>query len=478
VAFPHHDRLPATGFLPTGYRLLATGLLIASAAACGKKGPPLAPFVRVPSAVTGVEVRRVGSDAYVTLTVPATNIDTSTPADVVRVDIYAFTGRVSPGTRFLEQATLVATIPVVPIPRDEKGRALPLPPDPQSTDAVQGGAVTIRESLTGPALQPLTLAPLTGRRAPLSQPALAGPEPPPPPVQRFYTAIASSDRRRPGPPGSIASVTLGQLPEASSMLTAEYTADLIRLRWEPSGGFFGFLLNRELPPETSPVDEPGSFTPTDSTVAPTSGAVAPTSATFASAGATLAPSSDLPPGPTRYNVYRDIAPDPLVLPTGPLRPAWRAELPRPVNAAPLDALLFEEPLVLDARERCYYVRALRGSGPAQAESDPSPAVCFTPVDTVPPAVPTELSAQAEAGAITLLWDPNIEEDLAGYVILRGAPGDATLTRLTSALVPVARYVDRSVTPGTRYVYAVKAVDNRVPLGNESAESARKEETAR
>ena len=44
-------------------------------------------------------------------------------------------------------------------------------------------------------------------------------------------------------------------------------------------------------------------------------------------------------------------------------------------------------------------------------------------------------------------------------------------------MPTARYVDRAVTAGTRYVYAVIAVDDRVPLGNVSLESERVEATA-
>jgi len=36
----------------------------------------------------------------------------------------------------------------------------------------------------------------------------------------------------------------------------------------------------------------------------------------------------------------------------------------------------------------------------------------------------------------------------------------------------------TVAPGTQYVYAVVAVDSRLPVPNESVESARIEETAR
>jgi hypothetical protein len=64
------------------------------------------------------------------------------------------------------------------------------------------------------------------------------------------------------------------------------------------------------------------------------------------------------------------------------------------------------------------------------------------------------------------------------VVLRGAPGDATLQPLNSTPVIETQFTDTTVTAGTRYVYAVLAVDSRLPVPNISAESARLEETAR
>jgi hypothetical protein len=64
------------------------------------------------------------------------------------------------------------------------------------------------------------------------------------------------------------------------------------------------------------------------------------------------------------------------------------------------------------------------------------------------------------------------------VVLRGAPGDATLRPLTPEPITEARFIDTMVTPGTRYVYAIVAVDNATPTPNRSAESMRVEETAR
>jgi hypothetical protein len=78
----------------------------------------------------------------------------------------------------------------------------------------------------------------------------------------------------------------------------------------------------------------------------------------------------------------------------------------------------------------------------------------------------------------LIWSPSTEPDLGGYVVLRSeAPGD-TLQPLTRAPITDARYRDTDVKSGVRYVYAVIAVDNRLPLANVSSESERVEETVR
>ena len=76
--------------------LLGVIIVVALAAACGKKGPPLAPIVRIPEAVSMIHAQRVGSAAYVTVTVPAKNIDGSMPVDISRIEVYGYTGRRPP----------------------------------------------------------------------------------------------------------------------------------------------------------------------------------------------------------------------------------------------------------------------------------------------------------------------------------------------------------------------------------------------
>jgi hypothetical protein len=122
---------------------------------------------------------------------------------------------------------------------------------------------------------------------------------------------------------------------------ATFVADAVRLEWEPSGGLIGFLLERALPPEPSPLDDP-----------------LPDSASSSASAATLQ-------GPTRYNVYRELAP--LAEKTTPSQVE-----PTLVNGAPIDTLTFIDPLTsLDGRRRCYVVRAVRGDGTQAVEGTPS-----------------------------------------------------------------------------------------------------------
>ena len=413
-------------------------------AGCGKKGAPLAPFVRIPSAVDEIAARRVGREVYVTLTVPRQNIDASVPADVSRIDVYAYTGVRPPvRARWADLGTVVGSVPVVPalLPG-----AVPAPPPDPAAGAVQGPRVTVIDTLEGAAFT-------QGRLDPIPTVRRRGQVPPPSattvlPLRRFYFAIPFSPRGRPGPTGAAAELSLAEVPDPPADLAIVYDPLGVRLSWSPSGGLLGFLLDREIPWEPAPFDQPVALAP--------------------------------PPvsGPTRYNVYLDRAPDPLELP-GPAQPpaAWRIVPPQPANAAPIADLTMTDALNFE-RERCYVLRAVRGVVPNVSESDATPRMCVRPVDTFPPPSPTGLAAVAGEGAISLIWEPSSVPDAGGYLVLRGAAGDATLQPLTPLPIVDASYRDSAVTTGQRYVYAVVAVDDRLPIGNVSAPSVRIEETAR
>src|SRR5688572_20302548 len=261
-------------------RVLVLCVVLAAALGCGKKGPPLTPFVRIPQAIGTVDTRRIGEDVFLTFAVPAQNLDASKPADVARIDVYAVTTtEPRPPNRLLEGASLVAALKVTPAEPPGTPDVPPPPPPgvlppPDQAVPVQGNFVTVQDRLEADEFVPVPLAPRPGR-----QPVVVRPTTPPPPprLQRTYVAVAFSARGRSGPPSPVAVVSLESPPEAPRTLEASFTSDGVTVTWEPSGGIVGFLVDKQLPIEALPVDED-------------------VAARRAVAAAPVAP----PPGPTRY----------------------------------------------------------------------------------------------------------------------------------------------------------------------------------
>jgi hypothetical protein len=310
--------------------------------------------------------------------------------------------------------------------------------------------VTIVDALTSDEMVQGPVAVVDSQRlefAPLVVPGV----PPPTVLRRFYMAVPFSQRERPGPPGTQAELVLTKLPDPPSEVHASYEPGALSLTWEPSGGLLGFLLDQPLPVELSPFDAVGL--PPTALTQPVDAAV--------------------PPGPTTYNVYRTIAPDPMMLLPAPTPLLGHVLRPTPVNPAPLAATSTTDDVEFGL-PRCYTVRAQRGA----VISEPSPPTCLTPVDVFPPAAPAGLAAIPSEGGISLIWEPGTEIDLGGYLVLRQEAGDATLRQLTDTPISEARYRDTLVQPGTRYTYSVVAVDSHLPLPNISAQSALVEETSR
>jgi len=443
-------------------RAAGTAALVVAAvvvAACGKKGPPLAPILRIPAQVSMIQAQHVGSDAFVTVTIPAKNIDSSVPADLGRVEVYGYTGRRPPPTaRWVEVADLVATIPVIPPPSPDAPPAETTEPVDLSKGALPGMMVTVLDHLTPAKMAEgkVVEEPRRGRAPTIAPVASTTAEPEV--LRRYYIAIGFSQRGRPGPPGTAADFPLIETPDPPAFVNATWTETTLDLQWPPSGGIVGFLFDSALPQEDPPLNE--QFEPVVTTPA------------AAAANAVV-----LPSGPVRYNVYRQVEPDPFAFPDANAPVAWAATTPMPVNLTPLATMSFAEAVEFD-RERCYVVRPIRGLAPNTIEGDPSPPNCFIPVDLFPPAPPARLVAVVDEGGISLIWEPNAEPDVAGYLVLRGEASDATLQPLTPTLVAEPRFRDTHVAAGKKYVYAVVAVDSRLPVANVSGESNRVEETAR
>lgn len=388
--------------------------------ACGKKGPPLAPYVHIPAAVTEITADRLGEDVFVTVTLPDRNIDASQPVSLERVDVWAYTGRSAPARqRWAELGTRVAQVDLRP---DASADALPA-----ATDSARR-RVGVVDQLEAPAVDSAGPAPST-----------------PPLLRRFYLAIPVGARDRPGPPGTVAEVDLGPRPGPPAALSLDYDASSVTVTWEAPADGAAFLAARAEAERVSPEV------------------------------AVFSDAADAEVPPWRYNVYR------LREPVTPARPAPPVEAgtgrPRPVNQSPQRATRLTLPVVF-GQETCVTVRAVHGTGAGLVEGAAADEVCVTPEDRFPPAPPRQLAALPSADAIDLIWEANDEADLGGYLVLRGIAPDGPLQRLTASPIAATRYRDAAVTPGVKYFYAVVAVDNHVPSPNVSAESNRVEEEPR
>ena len=433
---------------PVAVVLVAT----AGLSGCGKKGPPLAPLVRVPASIDSLEARRVGNTVYVGFKIPSANQDGIQPADVRRVEVWAYTGNPRDIATLYRYGTLVATVPVKRPPEPEEGprteqsgaqgpaQKPPQARRPEEPGFDQGADVTVSEPLT-PATLVRVVTP-EEKRAPAVRPAtsVASPLGPPPSdalLARVYVAVGVNHQGRRGAPSPRVAVPLVPPPSPPSALKVTYAETAATLTWSaPSGA-------------RKAVQESGGP------------GVLPSKAIFVQAQASA------------YNVYEVPASSPSAPAGGPIV----LKLPVPLNETPLEATTFDDPRVEFGAERCYVIRTVDSAGGLRVESDPSQKTCVTFVDTFPPSAPRGLAAVAAEGAISLIWDPNTEKDLDGYLVLRGEATGENLQPLTPRPIRETTYRDASVRPGVRYFYAVVAVDKATPP-NRSAISARVEEVAR
>jgi hypothetical protein len=440
---------------------LAVLLVIAGLAGCGKKGPPLAPLVSVPASIGSLEAHRVGTTVYAGFKIPAANQDGTQPADIARVEIWACTCNPRDIASLYRYGTLVATVPVKRPPEPEKeppkeqpgakkqaaaqGPAQKPPQShrPEEPGFDQGADVTVSELLVPATLARVVTpeekqASAAGRATKVVAPL--GPPPGGALLTRVYVAVGVNRGGHKGAPSPRVAVPLVTPPSPPSGLKLTYTETAATLTWlAPAGA-------------RRAVQEGGGPD------------VLPSKAIFVQAQASA------------YNVYEA----PAASSAAPVAPAGGPivlKLPAPLNTSPLETTAFEDPRVEFGAERCYVVRTVDTVGGLRVESDPSQKDCVTFVDTFPPAAPRGLAAVAGEGAISLIWDPNTEKDLGGYLVLRGeAPGE-NLQPLTPKPVHETTYRDTGVRPGVRYLYAVVAVDNAKPP-NQSAMSSRVEEVAR
>lgn len=477
-------------------RIVAALLAVAAlATACGKKGPPLAPFVRVPATVAGVTAARVGDDVFVSFPVPTANVDGQRPADIASLEVYAITATRPPETDEQRKlATLIATLPVRPIlpPLPPAAAGVELPPVPLPPGVDRGVPAVVRETLTAETRVVVQLPPKKGELVPVELPdepvppfgPLVAPAPGELP-RRFYFVVGVSPRGRKAPASTPIAVPLETGSSAPGPPVVTHTESTLTITWAPPPDVRKATIEPLVP--VVPVTKPAVAVAPGAAVEPDAAAVPNVAPGVTDDRADAATPSFAPVGPplpewlpakslsfdtvaTTYQLYEVAAAsdgtDPLAV-----------TVPSPMTAAPLVGTEHEIPLVTFGVERCFFVRAVDQVSGTVVQSAASATTCITPVDTFPPAAPKSLAAIAGEGVISLIWDANTETDLAGYLVLRGdAPGD-TLRAITPEPVAATTFRDTTVRPGSRYVYVVVAVDRATPQ-NVSAQSNRVEETAR
>jgi hypothetical protein len=388
--------------------------LAALAAACGRKGPPLAPLHLVPAAPTGGHVRQLGAEVQLGFVLPSNNLNGTGHVDLDHVEIYAVTvapGAAAPPNRdLLTRKYVVGTVAVKVVPEGDE----PAPADPAADKRPSPGeAVTFVERLTEDKLKPAVLPMAPPTPAPVPPPAATPPAAGTPPV--VGTPPLAATGAAVAPPPVVAAPT--------------YAVRIYAMRGIAKGGRAGAAAPRLQVPIVPVPPPPSGVAATNTEQA----------IVIAWTPAAAAPDAPAP----AYNVY---APDTTT----------------PLNPQPLAAAPFEQAGVEFGRERCFVVRTVAQVGGVAMESEPSARGCFTPRDTFAPAVPTGVAAVSDTGVVSLIWDANAEADLAGYLVLRAEAPGGTLQPLTPAPIRETSYADRSVKPGAGYIYVVVAIDRATP----------------
>jgi hypothetical protein len=416
----------------SGRRGSAAAIVVAlacSGAACGKSGPPLPPLVRIPAPPADFRAERRGDRVDLQFTVPAANTDGSRPANLAHLEVYAITtaatltddGIVKHGTRVARVDVKAPRDPDRTVSADESDAEVE---QPEGTGLKQGASAHVTERLeaqTLAAVDPPRDDKRRNRPAADADRPLVGPAGGT--LSRTYVAVGISTRGRKGPFSKRVGVPLVPAPPAPAAAAITYNETAVTVTWMP-------------------VVVSGMVQEPDAGVLPSTplGVPLPTVA---------------------YHVYEVFSPDP----------------PGPGNRltnTPVSEARFEDPRMSWGERRCYTVRAVEVIDSLAIEGEAAPAACKTLTDTFPPAAPKGLQAVAHDGSISLIWDPNNERDLAGYLVFRGsAPGTAA-QQITPEPIEQAMFNDE-VARGVRYAYAVKAVDK---AGNVSEPSAPAEGIAR
>ena len=208
--------------------------------ACGKKGAPLPPLVRVPVPPADFTAERRGEEVKLQFTVPSANTDGTRPANVERLDIFRFTGPpAATDDDVLKLGTKVASVPVkAPANPDITTEADEPAEEPELKDeGLDQGAVAQLEDTIVPAALKAVVLPKKGRKAVNDTDAagrrrclgrLLRP------ASTTYVIVGINTKGRKGPLSRRVRVPLVPPPKPPPATTITYDETTITVTWTPS----------------------------------------------------------------------------------------------------------------------------------------------------------------------------------------------------------------------------------------------------
>ena len=343
---------------------LALGLL--TLAACGKKGPIMAPLIRIPQYVKDLAVSRVGNLVDLRWTNPTASIDGRPLGRITEVDVWV-----------IEEPLAGTGQPPKPARADfeKKARLLQKVPEDRLASLVLKDAA-----------KPEMVLSIEPDPSDLAKKSM------------YFSLRVKDEKKRLSEFSEPAGLTASPTFPTPLDLKGRLLADRIELSWKPV---------------EMPVEKPAEKPPEKAVEKPKEKprekpAEKPAKKPAEKAAGKLSEKPpekpvEKPAGPAigGYNVYRSEAGGP------PVRQ----------NSAPLKETTYKDQTFSFGKTYKYFVRTGSSSAPA-VESQNSESVTIDAVDTFPPAAPKGLSVISGQGFIALSWEPASESDLAGYRVWR------------------------------------------------------------
>ena len=214
-------------------RVGAAALALSTLAACGKKGPPLAPLRYIPAAMTELKARRSGNQVRLDFVIPAANAQGQGRIDLDRIEVYAATVAAEspdPANRdLLTPRYLVGTLPVKPLPEPGQPETPPAEAAAEDKRPAPGATATFVEELNEAKLTPQITTPAPPQVLPTQPAAAAAKEPPV--VRRLYTLRGLTRAGRPGQPSARLILPLVALPAPPGAVTVNFSDKSLTVSW-------------------------------------------------------------------------------------------------------------------------------------------------------------------------------------------------------------------------------------------------------